>query len=52
MLPEHLSMEYVDGATLLGVLQERGPLELKLQSQCCVNPDKSHTESNCDVHAQ
>ena len=26
---ELVSMEYVDGATLLGVLQERGPLELK-----------------------
>jgi len=26
---ELVSMEYVDGATLLGVLQERGPLDLK-----------------------
>ena len=26
---ELVSMEYVDGATLLGVLDERGPLELK-----------------------
>ncbi len=26
---ELVSMEYVDGATLLGVLHERGPLELK-----------------------
>jgi serine/threonine-protein kinase len=26
---ELVSMEYVDGATLLGVLQERGPLELR-----------------------
>lgn len=29
------------------------PMRLKLaESQCCVNPDKSLSESNCDVHAR
>ena len=44
---ELVSMEYVDGATLLGVLQERGPLELKeaqdIASQFLAGLEAIHT---------